>query len=414
MKKTVRLKRILLLVTLIISSLSFGQHKSQKDSLHKYTYKELSEKFYAAKPDSLQAVLYANYYIKKAQKEKDTLQGAEGNYYLSDITKDSIYFVKYWNEVIESTKDLNDKIYPSVSYLELGDFYFHKRKVNIALKKYLLAYNSVLKNKNDSLKSIISFRIGMLKQYDKKYSEAIVHFKYSLKLFKNNMNKKKINEYCSILFSLSSAYSVLKKYDSAIYYNNKAYLLAKNNKNSIITGYANYKKGVILLKQKKYLPAIYLIKKSIQYINLDENNFILTNAFYRLGEAYYKLDNHPNALKNYLKVDSLFLKKGNYYNSQKPTYKFLANYYKEKNNDKKQLEYINKYIKVDSVLKSRAKNIDKSLTENYDIPNLKAEKKILEERLKKNNSTSSKIIMGMSTFTIVLAIFYKIFNLRKA
>lgn len=403
MKNTIRLKRILLLVTLIMPSLSFGQHKSQKDSLHKYSFKELSEKFYAAKPDSLKAVMYAKYYIKKAQRAKDTIKTGEGNYYLSDITKDSIYFVRYWNDIIEKTNNSRNKLFPAFSFQKKGDYYFHKGIKDLALNNYLSANKYITKINNDSLSSIVNYRIGLIKNYNKNYTESIKHFKKSLIYFEEN--SKNYYEHCSLLFNLSSTYLILKQYDSAYFINNKVFHIAKKNKDSIIIGYTYYNKGTILLKKDKYTKAINLIQKSIKYINLDENIYILTSAFNNLGKAYNKLNDNTNALKNYLKVDSLFLKKGNYYKSQKPTYKFLANYYKEKNNDKKQLEYINKYIKVDSVLRSRANNIDKSLTENYDVPNLKAEKKILEERLKKNNSTSSKIIMGMSTFTIVLALF---------
>lgn len=400
MKKTVRLKRILLLVTLIVSSLSFGQHKSQKDSLANYSYKELLEKAYTAKPDTLRALIYAKYHLKKSIKSSDTLNIASSYYIINSITNDSIPFIRYWNKIINN-KNSNKKIL-IIGNLNLGDFYFHKGKRNLALKKYLQAKKSSNLIKNDSLISIVYYRIGMLKYFNENYIQAIEYFKKSIGYFKN---RKNYYEYFSLIFNLSTSYNALNKIDSAYFYNEKAILVANQNKDSFMNGYAGYQKGTILLKLKKPLLSIKHLKKSEYFIILDENYFILSNLYLNLAISYQNLKQNKSALKHYLKVDSLFLKKGNYYKSQKPTYKFLANYYKEKNNDKKQLEYINKYIKVDSVLRSRAKNIDKSLTENYDIPNLKAEKKILEERLKKNNSTSSKIIMGMSTFTIVLSLF---------
>ena len=73
--------------------------------MSQYSFEELSNKFYEAKPDSLKAVLYAKYYIDKAKLEKDTLEAAEGNYYLSDITKDPSYFVDYWNDIIKKNNE---------------------------------------------------------------------------------------------------------------------------------------------------------------------------------------------------------------------------------------------------------------------------------------------------------------------
>ena len=75
------MKSNLLLVLLIYIPFSLiGQTLKKKDSLSKYTFEELSNKFYAAKPDSLKAVLYAKYAIKKAKKEKDTIQLGNANY----------------------------------------------------------------------------------------------------------------------------------------------------------------------------------------------------------------------------------------------------------------------------------------------------------------------------------------------
>ena len=120
------MKQLLLILFLSIGLFLNAQNKYQKDTLVKYTYEELSDKFYAAKPDSLKAVLYAKYYIKKAQNEKDTIETGSGYYRLSDITKDSTYFVNYWNEIIKATKNTKNSLYPSYSYLKKGDFFFHK------------------------------------------------------------------------------------------------------------------------------------------------------------------------------------------------------------------------------------------------------------------------------------------------
>lgn len=392
------------------TSYSFGQTSVKKDTLAKYSFEQLSEKFYAAKPDSLKAVNYAKYYINKATREKDTLQTGEGYYYLSDITNDSDYFLKYWNKIIDN--QIVNKKFLIIGNIELGDFHFHKGAKNRALKNYLNAQKLAVKNKNDSLKSILNLRMGLIKNHNREFKEAIKLYKSSLSYNKNIITKNELNKNYSILFNLSECYKSLKLYDSAYYYNNKIYLLAKKHKDSIIEGYSNFNNGSLFYKKKEYINAIDFLKKSIAFIKLDENYYILSSSYLRIGKSYNKLNDKKNALKYFQKVDSLFLETKNFYQSQKPAYKFLISHYKKENNDTKQLEYINKYIKVDSILNTRSKNISKNLIENYDIPNLIAERKIIENKLKSRLSSTKKWIIAIALLSILLLMFL-IHQIRK-
>jgi tetratricopeptide (TPR) repeat protein len=80
----------------------------------------------------------------------------------------------------------------------------------------------------------------MMKNYNKNYDEAIQLYKSSLKFYNNHESKFKVGKHSSVLFSLSSAFKSLKLYDSAFYYNNKAYVLAGKYRDSIVKGYAKY------------------------------------------------------------------------------------------------------------------------------------------------------------------------------
>ncbi len=393
----------LLILYLINIDTVTSQIKTEKDSLRSYTFSELTEKFYGAKQDSLKAVFYAKYYIEKAKLKNDTIKLGYGNYYLSDITKDSTYLFNYWNNIIKKTKNSNNKLYPAISYLELGDFYFHKGKKEAALIKYLLMQKSIEANKNDSLKKINLSRLGAIKKGNKDYKEALILHMQSYNYYDiNNINNKKINEYFSLLLNISTTHSSLKQYDSAIFYNKKMKSLALKFRDSILYGYVLVNYGGIELNKGNYKIAIDNFKKSIPRVIEDENYYTLSNLYVSLGKAYYKLDNINFSVNYYKKVDSLFQKTSNYYKSQKPAYKFLISYYKEKNNDKKQLEYINKYIEVDSVLNARAKNVARNLTYNYDIPNLLEERKHIENRLKGRLSSTKKWILGIASMTLIL------------
>ncbi|MFT4575428.1 MAG: AraC-like DNA-binding protein [Polaribacter sp.] len=384
--------------------LANSQNTIKKDSLSHYTFNELSEKFYASKPDSLRAVLFAKYYINKAKLEKDTLQTAEGNYYLSDITKDSIYFVGYWNDIIKLKKKSVNKLYPIIAFIELGDYHLLNGKINKALKNYLLAEKFISINKNDSLKYINKVRLGMLKSRNGDLLETLRLFRqaYSYYLAKKQTNS---NEYYSLLLNLSSTYIKTKNYDSAYYFNKKLYNLSLKTNDLKIIGYTLYTGGKIDFKRKNYEKAIKKLKKAIPHIIDDENYLILSYVYFAMAHSYKELNDIDNSLNYYNKVDSLFLTTKNYHHSQKSAYKYLISHYKDKKNDVKQLIYINKYITVDSVLNARAKSINKNLTENYDIPNLLAEKKGIENRLKEDVSAAKKWALGIGTFSFLLSIF---------
>ncbi len=394
-------KRVLLLCILVCFNLSLKGQTVEKDSLVKYSFIELHDKSYAAKPDNLKALVYANYRLKKAVFEKDTLNIASSYYILNSITKDTIPFVNYWTKLINDPKV--NKTFKIIGNIELGDFYFQKGIKDKALENYLNAQKFAIKIKNDSLKSISNLRLGMIKSHNEDFNEAIKLFKSSLGYY-NNVSRKELYDYSSIIFNLSKIFNSLKLYDSTYYYNSKVHSLAIKYKDSILSGYTNFNKGNVYYLKGEYINAINFLKKSILFIKLDENYIILCNAYLYLAQSYDKINYKNRSLRYFHKIDSLFQKTGNYYRSQKPAYRYLISYYKNEDNDLKQLEYINKYIKVDSVLNARSKKISKSLTENYDIPNLLKERKTIENRLKERLSTTQKWVILISLFAIIISI----------
>ena len=405
MKKYLLIKQHALVMLLFLYSIcGFSQEVKLQDTLARYSFEELSKKFYAAKPDSLRAVMYAKYYINKAQKEKDTIELGSAYYRLSDITRDSTYFVKYWNRIIKTTKNTKNSLYPSFSYLKLGDYYFHQGEKDKALKNYLLSKNQFYNS--DSLKSFISTRLGMLSQVNKDYDKSISLYNEAYKFYSNKaINFKMSREYYSLLINLAIANRLIKKYDLAISYTEEALLLAKKFNQHTRIGYVIYSKAKIFQAKKDNISAIKFLKESLPNIISDENFTIVSSIYNSIGVSYWKLNHKKSAINYFSKVDSLFLIKNKYYSSQKPAYKYLLNYYKEQKNDSKHLEYINKYITIDSVLNARSKNISKNLTENYDIPNLLAEKKAIENRLKEDLSTSKKWILAIFLLVMVLLTF---------
>ncbi|NVK53085.1 MAG: hypothetical protein HWD85_09135, partial [Flavobacteriaceae bacterium] len=312
MKKTFRIIYIQFSwIILFIHCSLIAQETTRNDSLAKYSHEELSEKFYAAKPDSLKAVLYAKYAIIKAKKEKDTLELGSGYYWLSDITKDSTYYVNYWNDIIRKTKNTNNKLYPALSYLQLGDFYYQKGSKDTALKKYLLANKELVNKKNDSIKAYVLTRLGLMKIRIEDYDEALNLFRQSMMYF--NHKGKSFPEYYSLLLNTVTVFNRTKRFDSAYYYSDKLISTAIKQNDSTVLGYGFTSKGKIALYKEDYNDAILNFKKSIPHIINDENYITLSSCFLNIAQSYSKINDKKNAFRYNNKVDSLFNKTKNYY-----------------------------------------------------------------------------------------------------
>jgi len=168
---------------------AYSQDSYENDTLKKYTFSELSDKFYASKHDTLKAIIYANKYISKAQEINDTIEIGNGYYYLSDITKDSSYFLNYWNSIINKTKKDKNNFYTRFSHLQIGDYHFQFGDESLAIENYLKANKLA---KNDSLKYIIFNRIGIFKKRNGDIINAISYFKKSYNYFNKEKNNPRI------------------------------------------------------------------------------------------------------------------------------------------------------------------------------------------------------------------------------
>lgn len=414
MKKCYFLRLLFVLCCSLYSSLLLGQKKGMEiDSLATYSYRQLGDRFYASQSDSAKAIAYASAYIKKSQSMKDTLNMATGYFLLSDITKNSKHFVNYWNNIIDSLKDKENKRFPAISYLELGDFYYNRGEYSLALRNYINSERSTQRNYNDSLMFIVTHRMGLIKAANGDKKTAIKLFKKVYDYYNSKSSKENSSyDFYSLSLNLSSLYLQDKKYDSAKYFNNKAINLIAIIKDSSMLGYPTFFNGKIEYLNKNYNKAIIELKKSIPFLKLDQNITSISNCFYYLQKSFLEIGDKKTALSYALKIDSLFQKHKYFYSSQKPAYKSLIEYYRKQNNNQKELEYINKYLAVDSVLTARAIKVNKNLTDNYDIPKLLEERKVLLGKLEHKLSNSKQWLIGLGTGSLFL-IFILVSQARK-
>lgn len=84
------------------------------------------------------------------------------------------------------------------------------------------------------------------------------------------------------------------------------------------------------------------------------------------------------------------------------SYQYLISYYEKKSDFKKQLNYINKLIELDSLLYSNEIYLNKNIIKKYDLPKLVSEKKLLTKKLNRKEKIFRIIIIIL--FFIIMTI----------
>ena len=141
-----------LLFFLTISHITIAQNSSFKvpDSLKNKSYEEYASLFYKNQNDSIIAYKYANLYLIKAKKEKDTIRIARGFSLLASLSfsSDLLSTIINCDSIIKYTKNLEHFEYPAYGYLLKGISNFQIGNYDYSLNNYLIAQKYALKNKN--------------------------------------------------------------------------------------------------------------------------------------------------------------------------------------------------------------------------------------------------------------------------
>ncbi|MGG6231238.1 helix-turn-helix domain-containing protein [Tenacibaculum sp. SDUM215027] len=399
------MKKIFFLFLIVGFSLEvFSKIQIKKDTLSQKKFQELVDSFYVNKHDTLKAAKYAKAIHNKAVIENDTMNMLEGKFFLADILNDKNIYLNFCDSLINITKKHPSKNFPSAIYYHKSIFYFHEGINSKALEELTLSKQTL--RKNDSLKHLLFIQLAMIKSSVGEVEKALTLYKKAYLFAKQ---KKYLNheDFSTLPLNIASAYKKLNKIDSAFFYNNKAVSLYEKINDSLSLGYSFYILGSIENRRKNYNESIASYKKSIPYIISDENYRILIRVYAKIGVQYNFLKDKKNALKYHLKADSLFNVREIPSKYLEDTYKYLINQYKKNKNLKKQLLYINKLLEIKDFKLNEKNKINKTLTEEYDIPNLVSEKKQVIEKLEKEvqESRRNKIIyisLLVLSFTLIV------------
>ncbi len=394
------LNKNMLKYLLLLSIFSFAQ-KQSIFHLSNLNNKQLSYLF-TSKKDIEDKKIIASFFLNKAKKEKNEYNIILGYLYLSQVEKNEELVVNYFNNAIYNSKKILETYLLSYSYYSKANHFINKRKYSIALNNYLLANKNLNKKDNELLHHDIQFSIAIINSSLLNYKEALPVFlenhNYYLKLYK----RPDLNA----VYAIAESYNRLGNIKLAIHYTNYGKNWSKKlGSSSILFISAD---GINHFKEKKYIKAIDLLKKSLPMIKEDFANYA-TNSFY-IAKSYLALKKKNKAIVFFKKVDSIFEKENNITIERIESYKYLIDYYKEKKDINNQLYYTNNLIKADSTLRTNYQYLTKKIHRDYDIPKLLISKEALIKKLK---NEKFYYILFVSLFAILMTVIIFLFRKKQ-
>ncbi|MDV7698418.1 helix-turn-helix domain-containing protein [Chryseobacterium soli] len=400
--------KFFLLFIFIGYNLSYTQMGSKKDSLKKYSYEKLEEKFYDynydGKPKS--SNLIAQYYLAKAKQEKNLSQIAEG-YAFMYVNQNEKNALKYIDSLAELTRNSEENIYPTRIYLLKANVYFKFNNQKEALNNYIIGLKYAKQKNNKRQIALAETNIAYLNSYIGKDLEAAKVLRYYL----DNADYLTENELEKIRINLAECYVEINKLDSASILIKRGLRIFKNKD---IYRYYQYLglSGFYNLKNKEYNNAVNDLSQSKKYFlktdDIRETNYTLLH----LGKAYIGLNEKKKAIKNFTQIDSLVQKTNYIVPEFGEAYTYLIDYYKEEKDNEKQLYYIERFLKIDQILDSQFKYVSRELPRQYDTPKLIHEKEYITNELKYKKTI---FYISLSTLLLGLLLFiYLYYKSKKA
>jgi len=391
------------------------QSKKTPDSLQNKTYKELENRFNANRSDSLLVTTYSYAYLRKAKKESNTFEIANGYHMLCQITiGDLDTSVKYADSIIDLTKNKRYKKYPTRGYLFKGLICFSKHQYSKALDSYLLALRSA--ELDDDAENIIALKhnIALLRHTLGEDRKALETYLDNLKFIKTQDTLVKFRpHYVTTLFKISSTFNDLKNVDSGLIYIKKTIKtsLAKKPQYYYKEALINY--GINSYLRKDYQSAIDSLTKAEKLLGPNSIYASKVKSYLWLGKSNMALNRESKAFVYFKKVDSMS-EMSNYSASIRDAYTTLIDHYKKIDDKDNQLRLMQKLIQYDSVTNKNNKRLNVDIVRNYDTAQLIKEKDLLIKDVQNQNQKTkynSFLIGVLSIFMITL--FYYFFYKRK-
>ncbi|NJM79107.1 MAG: helix-turn-helix transcriptional regulator [Flavobacterium sp.] len=377
--------------------------------LKKMSYDELYDLYFDYNDNIKAQNRIANFYISKGSAEKKNIEIARGYYLhsLFDREKNKYKSIIYLDSVIKYSNGSKDFFFPFEAYVEKAKLYTDLNKYEETILNYLKAEKYAKEDNNLDNYYKSKYLIGIFK------SEILGEIDEAMELYneyKDFLKNKDLTDpyylyyYKRLIFILADAHKAKLNIDSSSYYNKLGYKLSNESKDDYTKSLFILNEGANQVMNKSYKTALDSVNKgSLEIIKSKDYGNILATYYY-YGKCYEGLNNKELAVKYFKKVDSIYIQRKHITPEFVSGYHYLISYYKEKGDKINQLEYLTKFMKIDSTLQKGYKKWNKLLKDKYDFPHLVEDKENLIDELNDDKKYNHKImillgiVVGLSLF----------------
>jgi AraC-like DNA-binding protein len=352
------------------------------------SYEDLKQAFINSQGNDTKQLHYANAYIKRAQIQKSNINLSRGYFLLSNLFEGA-KCIQYLDISIKYAKNTDDIKFPALSYSKKAYELKKQFRFDEALANFFMAEKYAKRNNLDFYYNV-KHSIGMLRSEELgQVEEALVLYRECFNYYKGKdvRSPKYATEYHNVLFALADAHKSLKNLDSTSFYNKMGYEESKATNDHYYISYFILNEGANQVLKKNYKVALDSINKVLPQIISDKNYGNILASYFYLGKSYAGMSNEKKAIQNYIKVDSMYVINKRIIPEFVGGYSYLIEYYKQTGDKEKQLKFLTKFMKIDSLLQSDYKQLSKVLLKEYDTPHLFAKKESVIQSLQKKQST---------------------------
>lgn len=396
-----KLKNLFLKLLFVFLFSNTGFSQQQIDTLLLKSYDDLFELF-NTESNFEKKIYYLNVWTKKAKEEKNIpkLMSAYQTSAIVYLNRDEVLY--YCDSILNYSLGNNKYDYNTgSSYLIKGGFFYGKRDFKKAIDNYIKAKKY---SRNEYLNFSVNSSIGILKDRIGEFKEALVihkkNYLFAKKRIKHNSNRMYLNS----IYAIANTFNSLRLLDSANYYNKIGVHESLTLKDSSLFNLFVLNQGTTEYHLRRYELAVDSLKKASIYFKKNQDLPNLAEAYYYLGRVYSKIKDVDKTVGYFKKVDTVFRQDNDVLPIIKHSYEYLIDYYREQDNFKSQLIYVNQLIKLDSILYTNEIYLNKNIIKKYDIPRLLYKKESIIKSLNRKEKTSRYVFVGLVCFLIVMGV----------
>lgn len=348
--------------------------------------------------DTIKSRLIAKVWIAKSKSENNWKQLAMA-YRAIIFLEDTGNMIKYADSLLEAAKLTHEDEIIGQAYLTKGIIHYRKKDHGIALDNYLMADSYIAKTKNEKAKYKIKFSIAHTKYYLGFHDEAIALFTECLNYF----DEESDIAYLNTLHSLGLCYNKIGEYKKSSYYNQIGIKQSNELNNTEMIPYFKHSEAINDFFRQNYSGAITGLRKSIPQMRLRKDFANETVAYFYIGMSYWKVNQLTTAIGYFKKIDEAFQKHNYTRPDLRQAYELLIDYYKKENKPQLQLKYIDRLLKVDSILNNNYKYLSKRIFKEYDTKKLLLDKKQIEYKMINGYRVHYAVIASLTGVVLLLA-----------